>query len=50
MKILGADDYIGADNGKVTATIGMFDGMHLGHITLINALKQEAEARHQAKQ
>ena len=25
----------------------MFDGMHLGHITLINALKQRPGARHQ---
>ena len=47
MKILGAGDYLGAENGKVTATIGMFDGMHRGHITLIDALKQEAQTRQQ---
>ena len=46
MKILGANDYMSQDECQVTATIGMFDGMHLGHITLINALKAEAQARH----
>ncbi len=45
MKILGASDFIEGSDMKVTATIGMFDGMHRGHITLINALKLEAEAR-----
>ena len=31
--------------GTRVATIGMFDGVHLGHATLIEALKQEASAR-----
>ena len=46
MKILGANDSV--KDCQVTATIGMFDGMHRGHLTLINALKQEAAARHQS--
>ena len=31
--------------GSVMATIGMFDGVHLGHITLIDALIAEARRR-----
>lgn len=31
--------------GTVAATIGMFDGVHLGHLTLIGALKREAAQR-----
>lgn len=46
MKILGASDNV--KDCQVTATIGMFDGMHRGHLTLINALKKEAAARHQS--
>lgn len=30
------------------ATIGMFDGLHLGHQCLLSSLKREAEARHLA--
>ena len=45
MRILSASDHIDASEPRVTATIGMFDGMHLGHITLINALKQQATSR-----
>jgi riboflavin kinase/FMN adenylyltransferase len=48
MKTLGANDRLNANAGEVTATIGMFDGMHHGHITLINALKAEAQSRHQS--
>lgn len=48
MRILSASDHIDASEPRVTATIGMFDGMHLGHITLINALKEEASKRGQS--
>lgn len=44
MKILSATDRIEGDV-KLAAAIGMFDGMHLGHITLINALKAHASQR-----
>ena len=30
---------------STVATIGMFDGVHLGHATLIGALRAEARAR-----
>ena len=30
--------------GSTVATIGMFDGVHLGHVTLIDFLKQQAAA------
>ena len=33
------------DKVAIAATIGMFDGVHLGHITLINSLKREAAKR-----
>ncbi len=48
MRILEAAHHIDDAGVRLTATIGMFDGMHLGHITLINALKQEAQQRGQA--
>ncbi len=44
MKILSANDRI-EGNIKLAASIGMFDGMHLGHITLIKALKEQAALR-----
>ena len=46
MKILSATDHID-NNIKLAAAIGMFDGMHRGHITLINALKEQATLRGQ---
>ena len=46
MKILNATDHIDGDV-KLAASIGMFDGMHRGHITLINALKEQATLRGQ---
>lgn len=45
MIILSANDHLSGDI-KLVATIGMFDGMHRGHITLINALRVEAHQRH----
>ena len=44
MKLLHASDAVTGEV-RLAATIGMFDGMHLGHITLINALKQQAASR-----
>jgi riboflavin kinase/FMN adenylyltransferase len=46
MKTLTATDRIDSDI-KLAAAIGMFDGMHRGHITLINALKEQASLRGQ---
>lgn len=46
MKILTATNRI-EGNIKLAAAIGMFDGMHRGHITLINALKEQAAMRGQ---
>ena len=46
MKILRGNDRI-PDGMTLTATIGMFDGMHRGHTTLIQALKEQAQARQQ---
>lgn len=46
MKILNATDHIDGDV-KLAASIGMFDGMHRGHITLISALKEQAVLRGQ---
>ena len=40
MKILGENDRLPA--GSTVATIGMFDGVHLGHVTLVDFLKQQA--------
>ena len=31
-------------SGSTVATIGMFDGVHLGHVTLVDFLKQQATA------
>ena len=44
MKILTATDHIDGDI-QLAAAIGMFDGMHRGHITLISALKEQAALR-----
>lgn len=39
---LGEKDRL--SQGSTVATIGMFDGVHLGHVTLIDFLKQQAAA------
>ncbi len=43
MKIIGSNDRLAP--GSTVATIGMFDGVHLGHVTLINFLKKQAQER-----
>ena len=40
MRILGENDRL--PMGSTVATIGMFDGVHLGHATLVDFLKQRA--------
>ena len=40
MRILGETDRL--PQGSTVATIGMFDGVHLGHATLVDFLKQRA--------
>ena len=42
MRILGETDRL--QKGSTVATIGMFDGVHLGHVTLVDFLKQQAAA------
>lgn len=42
MRILGEKDRLPLD--CTVATIGMFDGVHLGHATLVDFLKQQAAA------
>ena len=42
MKILGENDRLPA--GSTVATIGMFDGVHLGHVTLVDFLNSQAKA------
>ena len=42
MRILGEKDRLPLDS--TVATIGMFDGVHLGHATLVGFLKQQAVA------
>lgn len=43
MQLVNKQDHF--PNGSRVATIGMFDGVHLGHATLIEALRHEAEKR-----
>ena len=43
MKVLGETDRL--PQGNTVATIGMFDGVHRGHVTLVNFLKQQAAAQ-----
>ena len=43
MRDLGETDRLPL--GSTVATIGMFDGVHRGHATLVNFLKQQAAAR-----
>ena len=40
MRFLGENDRL--PQGSTVATIGMFDGVHLGHATLVGFLKQQA--------
>lgn len=40
MRILGETDRLPL--GSTVATIGMFDGVHLGHVTLVDFLKRQA--------
>ena len=40
MKILGENDRL--PSGSTVATIGMFDGVHLGHATLVDFLNRQA--------
>lgn len=42
MRILSENDRL--PSCSTVATIGMFDGVHLGHVTLVNFLKQQAAA------
>lgn len=42
MKILDENDRLSQDS--TVATIGMFDGVHLGHVTLVDFLKSQATA------
>ena len=42
MRLLGENDRL--TPGSTVATIGMFDGVHLGHVTLVNFLKRQAAA------
>ena len=43
MRILGETDRL--PQGSTVATIGMFDGVHLGHATLVDFLKQQASTQ-----
>ncbi|MDD7067108.1 MAG: riboflavin biosynthesis protein RibF [Sodaliphilus pleomorphus] len=43
MKIIGSDTQL--EPGTTIATIGMFDGVHLGHTTLLDFLKEQARQR-----
>lgn len=42
MKLLGENDRL--PQGSTACTIGMFDGVHLGHATLVNFLNRQAAA------
>ena len=41
MRILGEHDHL--PQGSTVATIGMFDGVHRGHVLLVDFLKRQAE-------
>ena len=43
MRVLGENDRL--PRGSTVATIGMFDGVHRGHVTLVDFLKQQAVAQ-----
>ena len=43
MRVLGENDRLPL--GSTVATIGMFDGVHRGHVTLVDFLKQQASAQ-----
>ena len=43
MRMLSETDRL--PSGSTVATIGMFDGVHRGHATLVNFLKQQADAQ-----
>lgn len=43
MRVLGENDRL--PQGSTVATIGMFDGVHRGHVILVDFLKQQAAAQ-----
>ena len=43
MRIIGENERL--PQGSTVATIGMFDGVHLGHATLVNFLKRQASSQ-----
>jgi riboflavin kinase/FMN adenylyltransferase len=45
VKVIGGIDALGPDDGPVFAVVGVFDGLHLGHLYLLDALEQEAARR-----
>ena len=45
MKIYSEDKIVEAFSGACVATIGFFDGVHLGHRFLLDCLEEEAEKR-----
>jgi riboflavin kinase/FMN adenylyltransferase len=45
MDVVAGVDGLRADQGPIFAVVGVFDGLHLGHAYLLDALVREAQAR-----
>ena len=48
MRVVAGVDALTPDMGPAFVVVGVFDGLHLGHLYLLHRLVEEADARRRA--